>query len=77
MSKIMHEVRVLLGDGGNYIVPIELVDDFENTSRLMEDLEPESDEWYDACEGFDSRFEAFNVEGRLGFIPFFVEEGSY
>jgi hypothetical protein len=73
----MHEVRILFGDTGTYIVPVELVEDFLACDELVQELVPTSEEWYNACEGFESRFRQFNIEGRLSSIPFFVEEGSY
>lgn len=60
-ERIMNECTVRLSDGDNtYDIPYSLADEF-NIYLQDEVPEEETDEWYDWCDDFDSKYSKYKV----------------
>lgn len=48
-------------DGHKFVVPEELLEEFDRLMELREDAEWLSDEWYDLTGEFNDKFHQYNV----------------
>ena len=71
------ECRLKSCSGEDYLVPVELLDEFDRLARLLE-VESYSYEYYHACKNFDDTFGIYNLEGKLyGDTPLFVTKETF
>ena len=60
-------------DGDDYLVPIELVDKFNELEAIICEGETDDEDFYAICSEFDDKFTQYNLEGKLyGDTPLFV-----
>jgi hypothetical protein len=72
MSNLI-EVRLKNCEGTDYLIPVELVEEFDQLeSFICDGANEETDEYPMICQEFDDKFSKYNLEGFLSSTALFV-----
>ena len=75
MSKLdnleAYKRRVVEDD--DYLIPVDLIDEFDRMNADFYDLSEHSEEWYAACEVWDDKFSKYIVDGKQFDIVYYID----
>lgn len=60
-------------DGDFYLIPSEMIDEFDSLTEEIEDFKEGSDDWYDLTGKFNDKFRDFKMEGDLYDTELFLD----
>lgn len=61
-----------VSEGDDYLIPVDLIDDFDDLQFKIDDLDPETDEWYSVVNEFVDKFGVYVVEGNQFDIVYYI-----
>ena len=53
------------GAGNEYIIPEEIIEEFEEDKNRIHEIEYFTDEWYGVLDNFSAKYDQYIVEGEL------------
>lgn len=60
-------------DDDDYLIPVDLVDEFDKLVSIIDGDEQETDVWYDAIDKFVDKFSIYVVEGEQYDIVYYID----
>ena len=62
------------GAGNEYIIPEEIIEEFEEDKNRIHEIEYFTDEWYGVLDNFSAKYDQYIVEGELYNMKIIMEE---
>lgn len=62
-----------ISDGDDYLIPVDLIDEFDELESIINGAEQETDVWCDAIDKFIDKFSIYVVESEQFDIVYYID----